>query len=135
MVARNGFARSTFQPAPVVTHVGSDEAGDDYNVHSERSDKDYLARVDRDGKVRCFCPATASCYHVPHIALAHQRRAAALRTVDDIDGLVTQIKRLCESDCEPMSPYEKDRAIWELAKRIEIARRRERESGAERRAA
>lgn len=120
-------------PAPVVTHVGECEHGDEYDVHSQRSGAHYRATVDNDGRVICLCPSRTRCYHAPHVALAHQRRLAVARTGEDIDQLVEQIKTLCGN--EFMEAWEKDREIWELAKRIEIARRIEREQGAQRRAA
>jgi hypothetical protein len=122
MVAQLGSRRKlNLPPQPVVTYV----EGDTYKVDSVRSGNDYTATVADDGSVTCDCPARGRCCHMGFVAVEHARRLMQQR-VEDIDALVKEIMRLCENEC--LDRFEKDDAIWKLAKRIEIARRRERES-------
>jgi hypothetical protein len=64
---------------------------------------------------------------------SHTRQKLPPAPVEDIDALLVEIKTVCENDF--LDAREKDDLIWKLAKRIEIARRRERESEREVRAA
>jgi hypothetical protein len=107
-------------PPPEVRHVG----GHDFTVRSHRSGATYTATAERDGTVMCGCPARVECYHLPYIKAAAAEVYGAFPARDSIAEMLEEIKTLCGD--EYMSPFDKDREIWTLAKRIEIARREER---------
>jgi hypothetical protein len=68
-------------PAPTVTR--REDGG--YNVHSRRSDNDYVAHVAQDGTITCDCKARGSCYH-----LAYVKRAHDLANLSDGDAVLVR---------------------------------------------